>query len=115
MLPLLHDKETGESATTQECSCIGYLKEIGVTLPSVGANASDLAPAVNTTAHVGAVVVFYYPNSNLYHVALITSMATDTLTLKEANYYPCITDVRTILKSDPHIIGYWSVDGNYRT
>jgi len=100
------DKEDSDFAG--ECSCVTYLRSIGVNLPSVSINASDLAHAANTYPHVGVVVIFRYPSGE-YHVALIKSIAPDgNFVVAEANYHRCLIDTREVSPTDPSIIGYWS-------
>lgn len=100
-------KQGTEDTTFTECSCVSYLRSIGVTLPHASFNASDMASSSNTYAHVGAVVLFHYPSGE-YHLAYIKAIGPQgDLLVTEANYVHCTIDTRLVALTDPSIIGYW--------
>lgn len=94
----VHQNEYGNIA----CNCVAFVLQYRPDIPNT--NASDMIIAT-TTPTKGAVAVMYYPHSGMYHVALVTSVQGDTLTLLDANYTPCAVTERTVTLPD-RIIGY---------
>ena len=88
---------------------MSYLRSIGAELPPIALNASDMAHAGNTPSVVGAIAIFYYPRSGLYHVAEVVGFSKKgNEIIKEANYHKCEADVREVDPSDSTILGYWT-------
>jgi len=86
------------------CSCVKGVRSFGINLPSVK-SAKDL-PA-NSTFHVGAVVLFDYPENELGHVALIVKMTPEYMIVKETNYKKCSYTERRVYYNDPNIRGFY--------
>jgi hypothetical protein len=83
---------------------------MGVLFPP-GVDAKDLSP--NGGVKVGNVVLMRYSTTS--HVALIEAFDDTTLSIIEGNYKHCELTRRTISRSDPRIVGYWSeADELYR-
>lgn len=86
------------------CSCVKGLRSFDVDFPSIK-YARDL-PA-NSTFHVGAVVLFDYPNNNLGHVALITKLTPEYMIVKDTNYKKCAYTERKVYYDDKYIRGFY--------
>jgi len=91
-LRLIDPKET-RNKILASCSCIKGLRTFGVYIP-LNTNAKDLKP--NSMPVVGRVVLFNY--SGVYHAALITSMNTESFSIKETNFIKCKYSERKIGK-----------------
>ena len=90
------------------CSCVSFIKYRTGYTASVG-NARNW-PINATEPQVGAVVVMDGKNhdgSHTGHVALITAVSGDTLTIEDTNYKKCQYTKRVINTNDPLILGYW--------
>ena len=92
-----------------QCSCVSYVKaKRDLTVP-IG-NPWDLAHGrTDLTVYkidpfVGAIVVLR--EGPVWHAAYVESVHGDTFTVSEANYVPCKTTSRTLLVTDPDIVGY---------
>lgn len=70
-----------------------YVKSLGFSLPRIK-TPDDLIP--NTTPHVGAAILFKYKRSNEPHIALITAVDENSITIVEANYKPCQKGTRRL-------------------
>jgi hypothetical protein len=61
-------------------------------------------------AHVsatGSVAVFYYPESGLYHFAILRGETSGRYFIEETNYSRCKHGFRWIEKSDPALLGFY--------
>lgn len=90
------------------CSCVSFIKYRTGYTASVG-NARNW-PINATEPQVGAVVVMDGKNhdgTHTGHVALITAVSGDTLTIEDTNYKKCQYTKRVINTNDPLILGYW--------
>ncbi len=94
-------------ASSLYCSCIEYLRAIGVEVPKIDALWMQTFPKSVPT--VGAVALFSYgAGIDKAHVALVTSLGEDSFTVKEANYYSCSKDERVVKYSDKALVGFWN-------
>lgn len=87
------------------CSCVAYARTIRPDIPYI--NASDISPNIDHPVDNGA-VLFFYPNSGLYHIAIIDEVGTSTLKIKESNMKSCTISERVIPKNDIRIIGFYN-------
>ena len=81
------------------CSCINYLKTLGVT---VSGYAGDIK--ANSIPKAGGVILLSY---NEEHAAYIKELKTDGMVILEANFKPCQKSSRFIDYNDSHIRGYY--------
>lgn len=65
----------------------------------------------NEEARVGSVAIFYYKDKEtgkqVKHVAYVTSVNSQTVTIREANFEAFKIDTRVVDRSDPHLVGFW--------
>lgn len=87
------------------CSCTKYVHVLDKSIPI--RNADHFTP--NSSAHVGALAIFHYPNG-ISHVALVISIHGATFSVRESNYLPCKTDTRDIAFTNSSLYGFWDVD-----
>ena len=85
------------------CSCSSFVVQYRKDLPLMDAWKYVVA---TDTPSVGAVAKMYYPHSGAYHVALVTAVGEDTVTIAETNYVPCAHGVRVIPKDYSRLLGY---------
>lgn len=85
------------------CSCVHYAITQGADIPLVDASR---IPAVTQEPYVGATAVFYYPNSGLHHVGVVTAVYDDSFLLLEANYLPCEVGTRLVPFDDRRLLGF---------
>lgn len=91
-----------------KCNCVRYLREMGVELP-VG----DLKFTPTTQEPlIGSVAIFYYPHSNLYHVAVVTKVGLNWFVVKESNYNHCQVGTRIVDINDPSLVGFRNDNGS---
>lgn len=86
-----------------ECSCVQYAVSIGADIPVV--DASQIHPT-NKEPYVGATAIFYYPNSGLHHVAVVTEVTDTSFTVRESNYVRCTVGTRVVPKTDKRLLGF---------
>lgn len=67
----------------------------------------------NSVPIVGGVVIMQY--GDLPHVAYIKALETDGILVSEANYHHCQFDTRLIRWDDPHIVGFFHMEGETGT
>lgn len=86
-----------------ECSCVSYAKykRPDQVQPWV---APRYVEAYEIEPFVGALVIT--TEGPYGHVAVVTSVSLETLTVSEANYVPCSVTTRIIPRSAPSIRGY---------
>lgn len=97
--------EGTEDAWTS-CSCVKYAYVMtGYSIPLQDA---DTFYPNAVVPKPGELAVFKYPSGES-HIAVITAIGSGYFTIKEANYAPCKEDTRTILLSDPALIGFYKV------
>ena len=94
----VHQNEYGNIA----CSCVDFVRQYRADIPSM--NADRFVPAT-TTPREGAVAIMYYPHSGQSHLALVLAVEGDKITLRDANYEPCMVTERTVTLPD-RIVGY---------
>lgn len=85
--------------------CVAFAKW-AAGLPGCRGNAIEWTKYINSNEpKEGAVAVFDYGRYG--HVAVVTDVKEDAITVKEQNYYgPYIISSRKLDKTDPHILGY---------
>jgi hypothetical protein len=88
---------------TVECSCVQYAISLGADIPLVDASR---IPATTSQPYIGATAVFYYPDSGLHHVAVVTAVQDDSFTVHEANYLPCEAGTRLVSLDDRRLLGF---------
>ena len=91
------------SAIPQFCSCVTFVKGLTGLQETVGAARNW--PINSKIPTVGGVVVLN--ESKFGHVAYITAVSQNSFTVVEDNYVPCAKSTRTLLLTDPGILGYW--------
>ena len=84
------------------CNCYAYVKQTFEELPWTGEIHRNLSDS-------GDVAVFYYPNSNLYHYAVVESESEETFTISETNFTTCMKTIRVISKSNIRLLGFYTV------
>ena len=100
-----------ELVDTTYCSCVTYLRSLGVDVPLI--DAKWMQTFVKSVPTVGSVVLMSYGNAvEKNHVALVTSLGEDYFTVKEANYTPCKQGERVVKFSDKAIVGFWKPPQN---
>lgn len=102
--------EEGNAYIYTSCNCYSLVRvKVGSSLPSMAAIQPNSAP------QIGGVAIFYYHDNEtgkiVKHVAVITAVGVDSVTIFEANYAPCKIGARVIPFSDPHLVGFWSKGG----
>lgn len=85
------------------CSCVAYAVSQGANIPLV--DAKHITPTT-TTPYIGATAVFYYPNSGLHHVAIVTFIGDTYLIVDESNFSKCKIKKRIVFKNDKRLLGY---------
>ena len=86
------------------CNCVAFVRAMGVKFPRL-TDAKDLDP--NSIAPVkGGVVISNYRNT--YHLSFITSVETDGIHIREANYSACSVGKRILAFDDKNIVGYFT-------
>lgn len=96
-------KTTQAPPHSVECSCVQYAVSIGADIPVV--DASHIHPTTQEP-YVGATAIFYYPNSGLHHVGVVTAVYSDSFMLLEANYLPCEAGTRLVSLDDKRLLGF---------
>lgn len=81
-------------------NCYSYILTILGRLPHM----AQILP--NTGIKVGSVAVFNY--SGVKHIAYVSSVNTDSFTVKEANYKPGVIGIREVSIDDRSLEGFWS-------
>lgn len=95
--------DTAYQWTSCSCAKYAYVSIDGVPLK----DADEFVPNSYEPV-VGGLALFHY-KSGESHVAVITAINGTSLTVKEANYHPCLIDKRVVDMSDPSLIGFWVV------
>lgn len=91
-----------DSLTSLElCNCYEYVKTHFPTLPPTLSILTNIKPE-------GDVVVFYYPETNLYHFARKVKETDTHLLVDETNYTSCTHSYRQVPKNSPTILGYFT-------
>jgi hypothetical protein len=88
------------------CSCVSTAISMGANIPLK--DASRFIP--NSPPRVGAVALFYYPNSKpeyQYHIGYVAVVGTDSFLLKEGNYKKCEYGERWVSFTDPRLRGFY--------
>ena len=91
-----------EAPTWTFCSCVQYAKAVLGRGNESWGNAGAIAPTTDTP-YPGAVVITTEGGG---HVAVVTEVFVDKITIKEANYIPCAESERTLPLDNPAIRGY---------
>lgn len=98
---ILADREDAWSV----CNCYSYVWTKKKGLPKM----AQIQP--NSEAQVGSVAIFYYKDretgKQVKHVALVTRVTSNSVTVDEANFTKCLTGTRVIPISDPRMVGFW--------
>jgi len=90
----------------ETCSCVLFAKRLTGFTQSVGY--AKNWPRNTETPQVGGVVITSESSGyNTGHVAVISAIEGDTLTLQEANFERCKHTSRKIKVDDKIILGYW--------
>ncbi len=97
-----------EQASTGFCSCVQFVK--GLTGYDKVVGKAKNWPINSTLPSVGGVVITRESSAGTYtgHVAFITSIEGNTMTLTEANYIHCKKSQRKMQIDDPIIVGFWN-------
>jgi len=95
--------ESTVHASEVYCSCVRFVRQYRPDLPLMDAKRYT---ATTTVPHVGATALMYYPNSDTWHVALVTAVGSTTATIAEANYEECEFTTRTLTLPHNRIVGY---------
>lgn len=95
--------KTIEISSEVSCSCVSFVIQNGGKIPYIDARRMV---ATSTEPSVGSTALFYYPNSNLHHVALVKEVYEDSFLISEANYIHCATGTRVIMKNDNRLLGF---------
>jgi hypothetical protein len=99
-------RAVGYSNPATYCSCVLYVKaKSGINVGSVGYARNW--PINSQTPKVGSIIVT--SESRVGHVALVTSVGNNTVSITEANYKRCQEGTRTLPISSPVIRGYFSI------
>ena len=86
------------------CSCIKYLKSLGLDVG--GNNAADLKPNAFSPTQ-GDIVLFYYPRNKTHHAAYVKWVfPSGAFFVQETNFKKCEYGERVIFASDPFVIGF---------
>jgi hypothetical protein len=106
--PELHIEEKtyhSEQPASIACSCTGYANSLDSRFPLM--NASDYVPNSNIPT-IGGGVLFYYPNSHTHHVAVVTAIDWQalTMTVTESNFVECKVTSRTISMTEKRVTGF---------
>lgn len=88
------------NTTSILCNCYAFVDSV-VDLP----HSMDVLTNLEES---GNVAVFYYPESGLYHYALVTNTAGSTITISETNYSHCEYSQRIIRADEPGLIGFYN-------
>lgn len=95
-----------QSLTTYDpCNCVSFARwKTGVNTGSIGVARNH--PVNSQIPKVGAIVVMggKYPAG---HLAVVTDVADETISIIEANATPCQVGSRTLKKTNEIIIGYY--------
>lgn len=101
-------QEWKASQVKETCSCVLAVKRLTGFTQSVGY--AKNWPRNTDTPQVGGVVITNESSSGTYktgHVAYISVIQDDVITLDEWNYVRCKHTTRTIKVGDKRIIGFW--------
>lgn len=82
------------------CNCYAYVDSV-----------VDLPPSQvvrNNLEESGDVAVFYYPESGLYHYAIVLDSSLEYITVAETNYKHCKFTKRVIRTDYNYLIGFYN-------
>lgn len=92
----------GEEYPTEVlCNCYKYVKKV---LPDTPNTFTILSNVKNS---VGDIVIFYYPESNLHHYAIVEKIYNGHVYISETNYSSCSFGRRIVPLQDSTIVGYY--------
>lgn len=103
------EKLRNKSGGYDPCSCVSYAKyKSGINVGSIGAAKNH--PINANLPAIGAIVVMRV-NSQQYantgHLAVVTAIDGDYMTVSEANYVHCKVTTRKLLTNDYTVRGYY--------
>lgn len=84
------------------CNCYAYVKQTFEELPMTAEIKRNLSDS-------GDVAVFYYPNSDLYHYAVVEEETEETFTISETNFKTCQKTEREIDRNNIRLLGFYTV------
>lgn len=61
----------------------------------------------NLQSEVGRVAVFYYPETGVYHYAMVTSYSKSSFVIDETNYKHCQRTVRELTYTYKNLVGFF--------
>ena len=82
------------------CNCYRYVDSV-VDLPHSSVVKNNLGDS-------GNVAVFYYPESGLYHYALVLDKDESSVTISETNFRRCQYTQRVIGTEYPYLLGFYN-------
>ena len=85
------------------CNCVSFARwKTGIDVGIIGVAGNHPVNSINPI--VGGYVIF---KGNPGHIAVVTSVDNDFITIEEANYKPCAYGTRTINLNQSNIKGYY--------